>query len=66
MPLDAAEGHINDFIALRHSMLVNGLSSKFGERASLNATDVIPDMILTETLYKLETSVEEGCAMIHY
>ena len=66
MPLDAAEGHINDFIALRHSMLFNSLSSKFGERASLIATNVIPDMILTETLHKLETSVEEGCALILY
>ena len=27
--LDAAEGHINEFIALRHSTLEDGLRSKF-------------------------------------
>ena len=66
MPIDDAESHINDFIHLWNSTLVNALSSKFGERASLNATDIVPDMIYTETLHKLETSVEEGCAVIHY
>ena len=66
MQLFAAEVHINDFIELRNSTLMSAVTLKFRERASLGVGDVAPDMIFTETIQKLETCIEEGCAIIHY
>ena len=66
MPIFVAEVHINDFIELRMSMVKNSVISKFKERASMNDCDAVPGFLFTETVHKLESSIEEGCAAIHY
>ena len=38
----------------------------FRERASLTKHDVVPDMLFTQTLHKIENCIEQGCVQIRF
>ena len=64
--MQTVDGYIDDFIQLKVTQMKHQVNLMFRERASLIRNDVVPDLLFTQTLYKIENCIGQGCDQIRF
>ena len=64
--MQTVDAYIDDFIQLKVTQMKHQVNLMFRERASLTRNDVVPDLLLTQTLHKIENCIGQGCDQIRF
>lgn len=59
--METVDAWIDDFVALKGTQMKHQIGVMFRERASLERDDVVPDLLLAQTLHRIESSMGQGC-----
>ena len=64
--MQTVDAYIDDFVQLKVTQMKHQVNAMFRERTSLTKHDIVPSLLLTQTLQKIESCIGQGCDEIRF